>query len=47
VCNGTVPQLFIDYEKAYDPVRRDVLYGILIEFGLHANLVKLIKMCLK
>jgi sorting nexin-29 len=41
-----VYQLFIDYKKAYDPVRRKVLYNILIEFGIPMKLVKLIKMCL-
>jgi hypothetical protein len=28
--NGTVHQLFIDFKKAYDSVRREVLYSILI-----------------
>jgi hypothetical protein len=32
--NGTVHQLFIDFKKAYDSVRREVLYNILIESGL-------------
>jgi hypothetical protein len=32
--------------KAYDSVRREVLYNILIEFGIPMNLVRLIKMCL-
>jgi hypothetical protein len=32
--NGTVHQLFIDFRKAYDSVRREVLYNILIEFGI-------------
>jgi hypothetical protein len=44
--NGTVHQLFIDFRKAYDSVRREVLYKILIEFGTSRKLVKLIKMCL-
>ena len=39
-------QLFIDFEKAYDSVRRAVLYNILIEFGIPRKLVRLIKMCL-
>jgi sorting nexin-29 len=44
--NGTVHQLFIDFKKAYDSVRREVLYNILIEFGIPRKLVGLIKMCL-
>jgi hypothetical protein len=44
--NGTVHQLFIDFKKAYDSVRREVLYNILIEFGIPIKLVRLIKMCL-
>jgi sorting nexin-29 len=39
-------QLFIDFKKAYDSVRREVLYNILIEFGIPSKLVRLIKMCL-
>jgi len=41
-----VHQLFIDFKKAYDSVRREVLYNILIEFGLPKKLVRLIKMYL-
>ena len=37
-------QLFIDFKKVYDSVRRDVLY-ILIKFGIPMKLVRLIKMC--
>jgi hypothetical protein len=44
--SGTVHQLFIDFKKAYDSVRRKALYNILIEFGIHRKLVGLIKMCL-
>jgi hypothetical protein len=44
--NGTVHQLFIDFKKAYDSVRREALYNILIEFGIPRKLVGLIKMCL-
>jgi hypothetical protein len=44
--NETVHQLFIDLKKSYDSVRREVLYSILIEFGLPMKLVRLIKMCL-
>jgi hypothetical protein len=41
--NGTVHQLFVDFKKAYDSVRRKVLYNILIEFGIPRKLVGLIK----
>jgi hypothetical protein len=44
--NGTIHQLFIDFKKAYDSVRREVLYNILIEFGIPRKLIRLIKMCL-
>ena len=44
--NEAVHQLLIDFEKAYDSVRREVLYNILIEFGIPRKLVRLIKMCL-
>ena len=38
-----VHQLFIDFKKAYDSFRREVLYKILIEFGIPRKLVRLIK----
>jgi hypothetical protein len=41
-----VLQLFVDLKKAYDLVMREVLYNILIEFGIPIKLVRLIKMCL-
>jgi hypothetical protein len=41
-----VHQLFIDFRKAYDSVKGEVLYNILLEFGIPKKLVKLIKMCL-
>jgi hypothetical protein len=44
--NGTVHKLFIVFKKAYDSVRREVLYNILIEFGIPRKLVGLIQMCL-
>ncbi|KAJ4431136.1 hypothetical protein ANN_19731 [Periplaneta americana] len=34
------------FKKAYDSVKREVLYDILIEFGIPKKLVRLIKMCL-
>jgi hypothetical protein len=39
-------QLFVDFKKAYDLVRREVLYNILLEFGIPKKLVRIIKMCL-
>jgi hypothetical protein len=41
-----VHELFIDLKKAYDSVRREVLYNILIEFGIPIKLERLVKMCL-
>jgi hypothetical protein len=41
-----VYQLFVDFKKAYDSYRSEVLYNILIEFGVSMKLVRLIKMCL-
>jgi hypothetical protein len=38
--------LSVDFKKAYDSVRREVLYNILIEFGIPLKLVRLIKLCL-
>jgi hypothetical protein len=44
--NKTVHQLFVDFKEAFDSIRREVLYNILIEFGVPMKLVRLIKMCL-
>jgi len=44
--NIALHQLFIYFKKAYDSVRKKVLYHILIEFGIPMKLVRLIKMCL-
>jgi len=41
-----VHHFFIDFKNAYDSVRKEVLYNIIIEFGISMKLVKLIKMCL-
>jgi hypothetical protein len=44
--NEAVHQLFIDFKKAYDSVRREVLYNTLNEFHIHMKLLRLIKMYL-
>jgi hypothetical protein len=43
-CSETVHQLFIDFKKVYDSVRREVLYNILIVSEVSMKLVRLIKM---
>ena len=44
--NEEVHQLFIDFKKTYDSVRKEVLCKILIEFGIPRKLVRLVKMSL-
>ena len=44
--NEPVYHLFIDFKKAYDSARREVLYKIFIEFGIPRNFVSLINMSL-
>jgi hypothetical protein len=44
--NEAVHQLFADFKKACDSVRREVLYNILIEFGIPMKLVRLMKLCI-
>jgi hypothetical protein len=41
-----VHHLYIDFKKANDSVRTEVLCNILIEFGIHMKLVRLIERCL-
>jgi hypothetical protein len=44
--NETGHQIFRDFEKAYDSVRREALNNILVEFDIPLKLISLIKMCL-
>jgi hypothetical protein len=44
--NGTVHQLFTDFERPYDSGKREALYIVLLEFLIPKKLVRLIKMCL-
>ena len=44
--NEAVHQLAIDFRKAYDSFRREVLCNILIAFGIPMELVRLIKLFL-
>jgi sorting nexin-29 len=44
--NEAVFRLFINFKKAYDSVRREVLCNMLIDFGIPMKLVRLITSCL-
>ena len=44
--NEAVHQLFIDFKKVYDSVRREVLYNIYNEFGIPMKIVRQIKIYL-
>jgi hypothetical protein len=41
-----VLQLFVNFKKAFDSVRREFLYNIFIEYSVPIELVSLIKLCL-
>jgi hypothetical protein len=45
--NWTVYQLFIDFKKAYDSARREILYNVLMQFKVPMKLLRLIEMYLK
>jgi len=38
-------QLCIDFKETYDSFRREVLYNILIEFGIPMMLERLLRVC--
>jgi len=44
--NEAVHQFFIDFKKIYDSFRREVLFNIIVEFGIPMKLARLIKRCL-
>jgi hypothetical protein len=44
--NGTIQQLFLDFEEVHDSVKWEILYNILTELGTTMKYVRLIKMCL-
>jgi len=37
---------YTDFKEAYNSGRNDILFNILIEFGIHMKLIRLMKMCL-
>ena len=41
-----VYQLFIDFKKAYDSIKREKLYNIMLEFGIPKKLVRLVRVCM-
>ena len=45
-CSKAAFSSLLGLKKSYDSVMMEVLYNILIEFGIPMKLVKLIKMCL-
>ena len=44
--NEEVQELFTDFKRACDSVRREILYCILIEFGISMKRIRIMKMCL-
>ena len=41
--NIEVHQIFVDFQKAYDSIRRDKLYAIMAHFGIQNELTRLRK----
>jgi len=44
--NGAEHQLYVDFEKSCDSVKREVLYNILTEIFVPMKLLRLTKVCL-
>ena len=42
-CNQSVQYLFIDFQKAYDSIRRDMLWKCMKEFKIHTKLISMCK----
>jgi hypothetical protein len=38
--------VYVFFKKAYDSFRKEILYNVLVQFGIPMKLVRLIKMCL-
>jgi hypothetical protein len=45
-CISSLKRVTNLFKKAFDSVRREVLYNILTEFGVSTKPIRLIKMCL-
>jgi hypothetical protein len=41
--NVETHQIFVDFQKAYDSIRRDKLYAIMAHFGIPNKLIRLTK----
>jgi len=41
--NVEIHQIFVDFQKAYDSIRRDKLYTIMVHFGIPNELIRLTK----
>jgi hypothetical protein len=44
--NEAVHQVFVNFKKAYDSVRMEILHNILTEFSIPLKQVRLIRLCL-
>ena len=45
--NHNVQYLFIDFQKAYDSIRRDALWKCMKEFKISTKLINMCKTCTK